>query len=181
MNENITIEISFNEKIERENQKFFFKHIWKKNFRELKKAVIYAIIFLAIGFFPLKDFDQSAVPYIFKYVGFLYIGYIFLLLYQYLISKKKSYQLIEEYIEDFKASNNQISYIILNDTSLEIKNTFHTFGSVWAKTSYQLVDQYLIIGIVKDRLNFVLTKQEFNNSDYDTLLHYLQKYSKKNN
>lgn len=179
MNENIIIEISFNEKIERENQKFFFKHIWNKNFRELKKAVIYVIIFLVIGFFPLKDFDQSAIPYIFKYVAFLYIGYIFLLLYQYWVSKKKNYKLIEEYIEDFKANNNQMSYITLNDTSLEIRNTFHTFSSVWKKTSYQFVDQHLIIGIVKDRLNFVLTKQEFNNSDYDTLLHYLQKYSTK--
>src|SRR5690606_19462288 len=111
MNENITIEVPFNEKIERENQNFFFKHTWKKVFRELKKAVIYVIIFLTIGFFPLKDFDQSAIPYIFKYVGFLFIGYIFLLLYQYWVSKKTNYKLIEKYIEDFKVNNNKITYI----------------------------------------------------------------------
>lgn len=101
------------------------------------------------------------------------------MLYQYWVSKKTNYKLIEKYIEDFKVNNNKITYITLNDDSLEIKNTFHTFASVWEKTSYQFIDQYLIIGIVKDRLNFVFIKQEFSNSDYDSLLHYLQKYSTK--
>ncbi|UZT95922.1 hypothetical protein ODZ84_11755 [Chryseobacterium fluminis] len=62
MSEGIIIEIPFNEKIERENQRFFFKYLWKRKTTELKKAVIYSIIFLAIGFAPLNDFKQS--PYL---------------------------------------------------------------------------------------------------------------------
>lgn len=178
MNENTIIEFLFNENIERENQKFFFKYAWKKNFTELKKAIIYAVIFLTIGFVPLKGFDQNAIPYIFKYVGFLYIGYIFLLNYQYVHSKKKTDKIIEENIKDFKNSNDQTVRIVLNETSLEIKSTFNTFGSIWEKTSYKFVDDYLIVQMLKGGLNFIFTKPEFNNFDYDILLNYLQKYSK---
>lgn len=178
MTENITIEFPFNEKIEREHQHFFFKYVWKRNFTELKKAIIYVIIFLTIGFLPLKGFDGNAIPYIFKYIGFLCIGYIFLLVYQYLVSKKKTYKIIEENIKDFKDSHNQTVYIILNETSLEIKSTFNTFGSNWEKTNYKFVDNHLIIGMLRSSLNFVFTKPEFNNSDYDILLNYVQKYSK---
>lgn len=178
MNENTIIKFLFNENIERENQKFFFKYVWRKNFTELKKAIIYAVIFLTIGFIPLKGFDQNAIPYIFKYIGFLYIGYIFLLTYQYVLSKKKTDKIIEENIKDFKNSNDQTVRIVLNETSLEIKSNFNTFGSIWEKTSYKFVDDYLIVQMLKGGLNFIFTKPEFNNSDYDILLNYLQNHSK---
>ncbi|MET3538768.1 hypothetical protein [Chryseobacterium limigenitum] len=178
MNENTIIEFLFNENIERENQKFFFKYVWRKNFTELKKAIIYSVIFLTIGFLPLKGFDQNAIPYIFKYIGFLYIGYIFLLTYQYVLSKKKTDKIIEENIKDFNNSNDQTVRIDLNETSLEIKSTFNTFGSIWEKTSYKFVDDHLIVQMLKGGLNFIFTKPEFNNSDYDILLNYLQNHSK---
>lgn len=179
MSESIIIEIPFNEKIERENQRFFFKYLWKRKTTELKKAVIYSIIFLAIGFVPLNDFKQSPIPYIFKYVGFLYIGYIFLIVYEYILSKKKFHKAVEENLQDFKSDkDHKVSIISLNENSLEIKTIFNNFGSVWNKINYKLVDGYLIVGLLKGNLNFVFTKNEFNNSDYETLVNYLQKYSR---
>ncbi|MNU18905.1 hypothetical protein D3C71_71140 [compost metagenome] len=178
MNEDIIINLSFNEKIERDNQNFYFKYIWKSKFTELKKSVIYSIIFLTIGFAPIKGFEQSPIPYVFKYVGFLYIAYIFLLTYQYIQAKKKTHQLIEEHILDLKNSNNLISKIILTENAIEIKNIFYNFGSVWDKTNYKFVNDYLIVGLLKGNLNFIFTKAEFNNSDYDVLLNHLQKHSR---
>ncbi|KMQ70086.1 hypothetical protein [Chryseobacterium koreense] len=178
MNEKTIIEFLFNENTERASQKFLFKYIWKKNFTELKKSIIYAVIFLTVGFLPLKGFDKNAVPYIFKYIGFLYIGYIFLLIYLYKYSKKKTDKIIEETIKDFKNSNDQTVRIILKENSFEITNVFNVFGSIWEKTSYKFVGDYLIVQMLEDRLSFIFTKREFNNSDYDILIKYLQKYSK---
>jgi len=59
-----------------------------------------------------------------------------------------------------------------------MKTIFNNFGSVWNKINYKLVDGYLIVGLLKGNLNFVFTKNEFNNSDYETLVNYLQKYSR---
>lgn len=179
MNEKTIIEFLFNENIERENQKFFFKYMWKRNFTELKKSIIYAVIFLTVGFLPLKGFDKNAVPYIFKYIGFLYVGYIFLLIYQYIYFKKKTEKIIEETINDFKNSNDQTIRIILKENFFEIKNAFNVFGSVWRKTSYIMIDDYLIVHMLEDRLSFIFKKREFNDSDYDILLKYLKKCSKK--
>lgn len=176
VSENIVIE--FNEETEKRNQKFFFKYIWKKKFHELKRAVIYAIIFLTIGFLPLKGFDENLLPYIFRYLGFLYIGYIFLTVYQYIYSKKKNNLYIEEIVADFKKSENKSLKITLDSDSLKIENAFNIFGSVWEKTTYKFADDYLIVGILKNGLNFIFTKSEFKSSDFDNFLNYLHKYSK---
>jgi len=135
----------------------------KKDYR-IKESCCLFIIFLAIGFVPLNDFKQSPVPYIFKYVGFLFIGYIFLIVYEYILSKKKFHKAVEENIQDFKSDkDHKVSIISLSENSLEIKTIFNNFGSVWNKINYKLVDGYLIVGLLKGNLNFVFTKNEFNN------------------
>lgn len=90
MNESIKLEIPFNETAEREHQQLFFRYTWKNHFTELKKATLYAIIFLFLGFFSQsKLINNNPTSSIFMYGGFIFWGYIFLLLYQYFIRKKR--------------------------------------------------------------------------------------------
>lgn len=175
MNQNNIIEFIFNEKLERENQNFYFKYVWKKNFRELKKAIIYAIIFLTIGFLPLQNFDKSAFPYIFKYFGFLFIGYIFLLIYQYFTFKKRFQIEVDKIIKKYKQKN-ESHFIILNSEYIEFKNPFTTIMSVWENTSYIILDDYILISPINN-LYYITHKSEITIDQFKIIIDYLQKYS----
>lgn len=181
MTEPIKLQLLFNENTERDQQKFSFKYVWKKSFNDLKKALIYAILFLSLGFFPLKDFVGSPFPYIFKYIGFLYIGYAFILVYQYFVAKRKTNKLIEENINDFKTRDVNMHFITLNQNNIVIGNPLNTISSIWEKTNYILVDKYLILSMLNGSLYFTFTSSEFKEGDYQTLIDYLQKYSKQQN
>ncbi|MDQ0067978.1 hypothetical protein [Chryseobacterium lathyri] len=171
----------FDENTERDNQQFFFKYIQKKTFSELKKSVIYAVIFLCLGFFPLEGLQKSPIPYIFKYLGFIYIGYIYYLVYQYFASKKKTYKSIEDTIKELKKKDENLYSITLDENNISIENPFNTINSVWEKTSYKFIDKYLILSTLNGYLSFIFTSFEFKNNDYQILLDYLQKNSKQIN
>ncbi len=179
MDESIKLQLYFNEKTERENQKFFFRYTWKKHFAELKKAIIYAVLFLALGFLPLKTIDLGPVSIIFKYGGILFSGYVFLILYHYFKSRNKTFKLVEEQIDDLTGKKDEISFITLYQNSITIKSPFTTINCVWEKTTYKIVDQYLILNIFNNKISFILTEPEFKENGYDILLNFLQQYSKK--
>lgn len=179
MEEPIKLQLYFKENVERENQKFFFQYTWKKHFVELKKAILYAVLFLALGFLPLKSLNLGPVSVILKYGSFLFIGYIFLLLYQYFSTRNKTFNLIEEQIENLRRKHEEISFITLHKDSITVKNPFNTINCVWDKTHYKMVDQYLILNMVNKNINFIFTEPEFKENEYKILLDYLQEYSKK--
>ncbi|MDN3691132.1 hypothetical protein QWZ06_02060 [Chryseobacterium tructae] len=180
MNESIKLEISFNENVEREHQKFFFRYTWRKGFTELKKAIIYAIIFLFLGFFSQSKFiNNNPASTIFRYAGFIFLGYIFLLLYQYFTRKKKFHELIEEQINDLKRKDEKASFVILNQDDITMENSLSTIRSIWSKTSYKLINQYLIVSILNNSLHFVFTETDFKENDYKTFMDFLEQYSKK--
>lgn len=181
MNEFMKIELSFNEALERKGQQFFFQYVWKKSLPGLKKTIILGALFLGIGFLPLEGFDENPIPHIFKYIGFLCFGFLFLLLIQYFKSKKRAYKLIEEQIHDFKQKDREPNFIILDKNNITIENPFNTIRSIWDKTSYLFVDQYLIVNMLNNRLCFIFTEAEFKENDYQTLKDYLQQYSRKEN
>ncbi|AZA80890.1 hypothetical protein C1637_11225 [Chryseobacterium lactis] len=180
MDETIKLEVLFDENLERENQKFFFHYVWKKHFTQLKKSLFFGLLILIIGFIPLKGFDESPIPYIFRYIGFLYLGYVYLLINQYIKSKKQNDQLIENLISDFKQKSEIHNLIFLNKEDITVQTPFSTIGSIWDRTNYRIVEKYLILEI-SNNLNFIFTKAEFKESNYETLLDFLQQYSKKGN
>lgn len=173
------MQLYFNENIERENQKFFFQYTWKKHFVELKKAILYAVLFLTLGFLPLKSLNLGLVSIIFKYGSFLFVGYIFLLLYQYFSAKNKTFNLIEEQIENLRSKHDEISFITLHKDSITVKNPFNTINCVWDKTHYKMVDQYLILNMVNNKVNFIFTEAAFKENEYKILLDFLQQHSTK--
>ncbi|MDR4951513.1 hypothetical protein REB14_04855 [Chryseobacterium sp. ES2] len=179
MEEPIKLQLYFNENIEWENQRFFFQYTWKKHFVELKKAILYAVLFLALGFLPLKSLNLGPVSVIFKYGSFLFVGYIFLLLYQYFSTKNKTFNLIEEQIENLRRKHEEISFITLHKDSITVKNPFNTINCVWDKTHYKMVDQYLILNMVNNKVNFIFTEPEFKENEYKILLDFLQQHSTK--
>lgn len=179
MNESITLEVPFNENTEREQQHFFFRYTWKKGFAELKKAILYAIVFLFLGFFSQsKLINNSPASNVFRYAGFIFIGYIFLLLYQYFIAKKKFNKNLEEQIIDFKGKDNQNGFIILSEDHITLENSLTTIGTVWSKTNYKFVDQYIILNIINSNLNYIFTNNDFKENDYKILTDFLGQYSK---
>ncbi|MBP2617017.1 hypothetical protein [Chryseobacterium jejuense] len=178
MDESIKLKVPFNENREREHQKFFFHHTWKKGFTELKKAIFYAILFLSLGFSSLNFIQNNPASTVFRYAGVIFLGYIFLLLYQYFTKKKKFYQSIEEQINDFKRKNENTSFIILDKENITMENSLSTIGTVWSKTSYKFVDKYLILSILNNNLNFIFTETDFKGSDYKTFTSFLEQYSK---
>ncbi|BAP33526.1 uncharacterized protein CHSO_4489 [Chryseobacterium sp. StRB126] len=178
MNESIKLEVPFDENREREHQKFFFHYTWKQGFTELKKAIFYAILFLSLGFSSLNFIQNNPASTIFRYAGVIFLGYIFLLLYQYFTRKKKFYESMEEQINDFKQKNENASFIILDKDNITIENSLSTIGSVWSKTSYKFVDQYLILSIINSNLNFVFSESDFKERDYKTFTSFLEQYSK---
>lgn len=179
MIEFIKLQLLFNENTEKDQQKSFFKHVWKKSFNDIKKALIYAILFLSLGFFPIKGFVGSPFPYIFKYAGFLYIGYAFILVYQYFTTKTKTYKLIDENINDLKKRDLNMHSITLNQNIITIENPLNTISSVWEKTNYKFIHKRLIISTLNNTLHFIFTSSQFkNDDDYQTLINCLQQYSK---
>ncbi|WP_185288530.1 hypothetical protein [Chryseobacterium lactis] len=182
MVENISrILIDFNENKKRENLQFFFKHKWKKSSGELRKVIIYTILFLSLGFLPFFSHKIGQPSVIFRYGGFMFLGYIFLLVYQYFTTKNTTYKLIEQQINDYTQQEKKESSIILNKEVITIEDPFNTIGSTWSRTNYKIIDQFLILNVLNNRLSFIFTKSEFKNSDYEILIDFLQKYSKLEN
>lgn len=179
MNESIKLELPFNENREREHQKFFFQYSWKTGFTELKKAIFYALLFLSLGFSRLNFIQNNPASAVFKYAGVVFIGYIFLLLYQYFARKKKFHESLEAQINDFKQKDEKTSFIILNKDNITIENSLSTIGSIWSKTSYKLIDKYLILSMINSNINFVFSESDFKESDYKTFTSFLEQYSKK--
>lgn len=176
MSETITIKIPFNERIERENQNFYFKYVWSKAFNGWKRIIISTLVFLFLGFYPIKNFETNLIFYIFKYGGIFLCGYCFILIYQYFNSKKKYKQQVEELINEFKAKN-EYSFIILNGQNIEFKNSFNTVSSIWGKVTYIKINDFIFINVISN-FHFIINKSEFKNDDFETILNYLQKYSK---
>ncbi|KAB1228435.1 hypothetical protein [Chryseobacterium viscerum] len=178
MEKSIQFEIIFNENRERESQKFFFQYRWKKYFLPLKILGACALFFLLIGFLPIKIFDKSIIPYTFKFLGFLGIGYICLLSVLYFKSKKQTYQLIEKRIDELKQQNEKRSLIILNEESITIQKPTNITGSNWDKIRYKIVGDYLILNLLQNKINIIFTSSAFEGSDYYTFRDFVQKYSK---
>lgn len=180
MNEPIRLEVPFNENAERQQQQFFFRYRWKNGFAELKKAIIYAIIFLFLGFFSQSKFiNSNPASTVFRYAGVIFLGYIFLLLYQYFTRKKKFHKLMEEQINDLKRKEEKNSVVILDKDSITMENSLSTIKAVWNKTSYKFVDKYLIFGILNNSFHFIFTENDFKENDYKILIGFLEQYSKK--
>ncbi|WP_250255493.1 hypothetical protein [Chryseobacterium sp. Marseille-Q3244] len=177
MNESIKLEVPFNETAEREHQQFFFRYTWKNGFTELKKAILYAIVFLCLGFSPSKLITSTPASAVFRYGGFIFLAYIFLLLYQFFTRKKKFHASIEEQINDFKQKDEKFSFIILNKDHITLENSLNTIGSIWSRTSYKFVDKYLILSILTNA-NFIFTENDFKENDYKVLKSFLEQYSK---
>ncbi|MCJ7933492.1 MAG: hypothetical protein MUW56_07605 [Chryseobacterium sp.] len=179
MDESIRLQLYFNEKTEWENQTFFFRYTWQKHLAETKKAALYTVLFLIVGFVPLKAIDLGPVSVIFRYGAFIFVGYTSLLLYQYFGSKKKTYNLTKKHIDDFKKKKDEISDIALHPDSITVKTPFTTIECIWEKTNYKLVDKYLILTMLDKRIKFIFTKPEFKENEYKTLLDFIQQYSHK--
>ncbi|WP_347219645.1 hypothetical protein [Chryseobacterium sp.] len=178
MNESIRLEVPFNENAERGHQQFFFRYKWKKGFTELKKAIIYAIIFLFLGFFSQSKFiNSNPASTVFRYAGFIFLGYIFLLLYQYFTRKKKFNELTETLISDLKRKGEKSSFVILTQENITVENSLSIIGAVWSKTGYKFVDKYLILSFLNNSLHFVFTETDFKENDYKTLTGFLEQYS----
>jgi hypothetical protein len=102
-----------------------------------------------------------------------------LILIQYFKTKKKIYRKIEELILEFKTNNTVKTFIILDEQKIEFKNPINNISTIWSKTSYISVNDYLIIKIVNDALYYIFKKEEFETNNYQTLLSFLEKYSTK--
>lgn len=179
MNGAVTIEIPFNETLERQNQNFYFKHVWGKTIKNWWKIALFTVVFLFLGFYPIENFDKSLIYYLFKYGAIFLCGYCFILVNHYIVSKKKFGKEVNQIIADFKAKN-EPSFIILNDSSIEFKNVFYTISSIWEKVSYIKSNDTLIINPI-NALSFIIQKAEFKNDEFDIILNYLEKYSKQQN
>ncbi|MBL1219319.1 hypothetical protein JET18_00595 [Chryseobacterium sp. L7] len=179
MNEIIKIEIPFNETFERQNQNFYFKYVWGKALKNWWKIVLFTLVFLFLGFYPIENFDKNLIHYIFKYGGVFFCGYCFILFNHYFVSRKKFKKETEEIIAELKAKN-ETSFIILNDHSIEFKNVFNTICSVWEKVFYVRSNDTVIINPINN-LSFIIQKSEFKNDEFEIILNYLQKYSKQQN
>ncbi|WP_449389182.1 hypothetical protein [Chryseobacterium lineare] len=176
MKENITIEITFNEEIERENQNFYFKYVWSKTFKEWKKIIVITFVFLFLGFYPIKNFDTNLLFYLFRYGGIFLFGLLLTVIYQYFISKKKFKKQVEDLISEFKTIDKP-SYVSMNEEKIEFKNPVNTFSSIWEKVSFVKIDNFILINVINN-LHFIINKSEFTNDEFGTILDYLEKYAK---
>lgn len=181
MNNSVQLEVTFNENRERESQKFFFQYTWRKHFSKLRIVTICAILFLLIGFLPISELNESIISYLFKFLGILCIGYICLVIIQYLISKKQTSHLIEKRINDLKQIQEKTSFIILNEESVTIKKPTNIVGSHWNKTSYKIIGKYIILNLLQNKITLIFTTSGFTGSDYDTFKDFVQKYSQQQN
>ncbi|MGI9651650.1 hypothetical protein [Chryseobacterium sp. RLHN22] len=176
MDDNIIIEFPFDERIERGNQNFYFKYVWKKAFKGWRKLIIITLLFLFLGFYPIENFDRSLFYYILKYTGIFLCGYCFILIYQYFNSKKKFKIEIEKIIQELQQKNDP-SYLRFSIEELEISNPMYTVKCIWDKISYSFIEDYLIIHTISN-LNYVFNKAEFKNDDFETVISYLERFSK---
>ena len=176
MNESITIELPFNEAIERENQNFYFKYVWNKAFKSWKRIIVFTFLFLLLGFYPIKNFETNLLFYFFKYGGIFLCGYCFILIYQYFISKKKFKKELENLISEYKAQRHT-SFMILNEKSIEFTNQSNSISSVKEKIYYTKQNDFLIINPLSS-VYFIINKSECKNNEFETILSYLEKYSK---
>ncbi|MCT2562369.1 hypothetical protein [Chryseobacterium herbae] len=179
MNETIQIEIPFNETLERQNQNFYFKYVWNKALKKWWKILLFTIVFLFLGFYPIENFDKNLIHYIFKYGGIFFCGYCFILINNYFASRKKFKKEVDKIITEFKTKN-EPSSIILNDHGIEFKNAFYMMGSVWEKVFYIRSNDTIVISPI-NTLSFIIQKAEFKNDEFDIVLNYLAKYSKQQN
>lgn len=181
MNEIITLVLNYNESIERNNQTFFFKLGWKKHFQEWKKIVILTIIFVFLGFYPIKNFDTNLIFYVFRFGAIYFLIYWILIALSY-IKAKRAFQIkLNQMITELRKADQNLFSIVLDDISIRIKNPFNDLSSVWDKTDYQLVENKIVITFLNTSLNFVLDKSEFINSDFEVLKKYLRQNSKEKN
>jgi len=100
--------------------------------------------------------------------------------YQYFNAKVKTFNLTEELIENLRRED-EVSFITLYQNSISIKNPFTTINCVWSKTSYKIIDHYLILSMLNNKINFVFTEPEFKENEFTILLDFLQRHSKKEN
>ena len=175
MTEEIIINLLFNEKIERDNQNFYFKYVWKKIFKNWLKITITAIVFLFLGFYPIKDFDTNLMYYFFRYGGIFAAGYSLILIKQYFNSNKNFKKEVEKIIEGYKALDSQHS-ITLNEYAIEFKNPLMTINSAWINTSYIISGDYILVSPIKS-LNFIIHKSEVNDQNFETIINFLHKKS----
>ncbi|KFF10776.1 hypothetical protein IW15_18950 [Chryseobacterium soli] len=176
MSQNIIIEFAFNEKRERENQKFYFNYVWGKILKNWIKITACSAVFLFLGFYPIENFDTSFFYYFFKYGGICLTGYSLVMINQYFASKKHFKKEIDILIEKFRIKN-EPHFIILNDQSIEFKNPFTTINTVWENTSYVISGDYILI-IPINSLNYIIHKSEVSVFEFETIIEYLHKHSK---
>lgn len=176
MNRDTIIELTFNEKLERENQNFYFKYIWSKILKTWIKITVCAIIFLFLGFYPIKYFDRSFFYYFFKYGGIFLAGYSLILVNHYFSSKKKFKIEVNKLIGKFKTKN-EPHFTIINDQYIEFKNPLITIKSTWENTSYVISGDYILISPVNN-LNYIIHKSEVSNNEFQIIKEHIQKYSK---
>lgn len=176
MTEDIIINLLFDERIERDNQNFYFKYVWKKAFKGWAKIMALTFVFLFLGFYPIENFDTNLLYYLIKYTGIFLCGYCFILIYQYFVSKKKFKIEVDKIISEYK-NGDESFYIRLSNKEIEFKNPFNKISSVWEKTSFLLHDNYLLINPVSN-LHFIINKSEVHDNEFETIYKMLQKYSK---
>ncbi|MBV8328140.1 hypothetical protein [Chryseobacterium sp.] len=156
-----------------------FRYIWQKHIAEIKKAALYTVLFLILGFVPLKAIDLGPVSIIFKYGTFVFVGYISLLIYQYFTSKKNAYSLIKKQSDDFKNMKDQSNDILLHPNHITVKFPLTTIECSWEKTNYKIIDQYLIVTMLDNRIRLIFTNAQCKENEYKTLLNFVQQYSHK--
>lgn len=176
MNEDIIINLSFNEKNERDNQNFYFKYVWDKVFKFRTRIIVMTVVFLYLGFYPIENFNTNLLYYIIKYLGIFLGGSCLVITYRYFVSKKKFKVEVEKIIAEYKLKS-EISHIRLNDKGIEFKNPINTICSIWEKTTYDLKDNHLVINPISN-VNFIISKTEVMDNEFETILSFLQKYSK---
>ena len=177
MNEIMTIQLYYDEDIERENQKFLFKLTWKKFLKDWKKLVLFTLLIVFLGFYPIKNFDSNLIYYLIRFGAIYLLIYWVIILRSYIKAKKEFQKKLDQMITELNKADQNLFSIILNETLIEIKNPFNNFSSVWDKTSYQLIENRIIISFLNNTLNFVLDQSEFRNADFEILKDYIHENS----
>ena len=173
MGETKTIELIFNEEIERDNQTFFFKLGWKKYFKDWKTLLIVTLVIVFLGFFPIKNFDTNLIYYLFRFGAIYLLIYWIIMLRSYMKAKKAFQIKLNQMMTELSNADKNLFCIILNDNLIEIKNPFNNFSSVWDRTNFKLIENRIIITFLNTTVNFVLDKSEFKNTDFEILKNFL--------
>lgn len=115
MHEIITLQLDYNENIERENQTFFFKLGWKKYFKDWKKLVIFTLVLLFLGFYPIKNFDSNLIYYLFRF-GAIYLLIYWIIIWRSYVKAKKAFQIkLNQMIRELSNADKNLFCIILNN------------------------------------------------------------------